>query len=378
MYLYIKAANSYRYQDQQQKLEHLVRDYVEGLRQAQGLSRSQLNSRIPALSSQRKHILDLIDDLEQDQKSKYDAMKDIIDSGLGDIPAWIKEQLGKYGISGEVVPMNNLKFSDFWVVNYRGRASFQTTIVPNIEMDLPTGQWWTLPGNLADALTSQISRIVQRAGVTMCNPAISLYLKVSEDNYRRHRDAFLVFDSRKVDSDHAILYIHIDLNIGRGSQTIYDLMYECSDREDRADIKGLSVIDSMVVKGKVPRAKAKYASSEWNKTIDLRDYFPEECFDEAGNFDESLASEDDWITFNLYEVQNGFGDTSNLYSAVLTKAGFPVYPQQVSDPIVDNDGNLEFIMYGDEGLGVPDIRFGFDMDISGSKAKIVLAYAEVV
>lgn len=106
--------------------------------------------------------------------------------------------------------------------------------------------------------------------------------------------------------------------------------------------------------------------------------FPEECFDEDGEFDESLASEDDWINFNMNEVQNGFGDTSNLYSAVLTKAGFPVYPQQVSDPIVDNDGNLEFIMYGDEGLGVPDIRFGFDMDISGSKAKIVLAYAEVV
>lgn len=125
MYLYIKAANSYRYQDQQQKLEQLVRDYIEGLRQAQGLSRSQLNSRIPDLSSQRKHILDLIDDLEQDQKSKYDAMKDIIDSGLGDIPAWIKGQLGKYGISGGVVPMNNLKVSDFSMINYRGRASFK-------------------------------------------------------------------------------------------------------------------------------------------------------------------------------------------------------------------------------------------------------------
>lgn len=177
-----------------------------------------------------------------------------------------------------------------------------------------------------------------------------------------------------MDSDHAILYIHIDLNIGRGSQTIYDLMYEFGG----SDIEALKVIDGMVVKGKVPRAKVKYASSEWNKTIDLRDYFPEECFDEDGEFDESLASEDDWINFNMDEVQNGFGDTSNLYSAVLTKAGFPVYPQQVSDPIVDNDGNLEFIMYGDEGLGVPDIRFGFDMDISGSKAKIVLAYAEVV
>lgn len=374
MYLYIKAANSYRYQDQQQKLEQLVRDYIEGLRQAQGLSRSQLNSRIPDLSSQRKHILDLIDYLEQDQKSKYDAMKDIIDSGLGDIPVWIKGQLGKYGISGEVVPMNNLKVSDFWMVNYRGRASFQTNIVPNIEMDLPTGQWWTLPENLADALKSQISRIVQRAGIPMCKPTISLYLKVSEDNYRRHKDAFLVYESSKVDSDHAILYIHIDLNIGRGSQTIYDLMYEFGG----SDIEALKVIDGMVVKGKVPRAKVKYASSEWNKTIDLRDYFPEECFDEDGEFDESLASEDGWITFNVYEVQNGFGDTSNLYSAVLTKAGFPVYPQQVSDPIVDNDGNLEFIMYGDEDLGVPDIRFGFDMHITGSKAKIVLAYAEVV
>ena len=374
MYLYIKAANSYRYQDQQQKLEQLVRDYVEGLRQAQGLSRSQLNSRIPALSSQRKYILDLIDDLEQNDNSMHDAMKDIIDSGLGDIPAWIKEQLWKYGIPGEVVPMNNLKVSDFEVINYTGKVLFQSTIVPDIEMDLPTGQWWTLPENLADALTSQISRIVQRAGVPACRPTISVYLEVSEDNYRRHNDAFLVYRSSKVDSDHAILYIHIDLNIGRGSQTIYDLMYEFGG----SDIEALKVIDGMVVKGKVPRAKVKYASSEWNKTIDLRDYFPEECFDEDGEFDESLASEDDWINFNMDEVQNGFGDTSNLYSAVLTKAGFPVYPQQVSDPIVDNDGNLEFIMYGDEGLGVPDIRFGFDMDISGSKAKIVLAYAEVV
>lgn len=122
----------------------------------------------------------------------------------------------------------------------------------------------------------------------------------------------------------------------------------------------------------------KSTSADWSKTINLQDYFPEECFDEDGEFDESLASEDDWITFNLYEVQNGFGDTKNLYSAVLTKAGFPVYSQLVSDPTVDNDGNLEFIMYGDAGLGVPDIRFGFDMDIDGSEARIILAYANTV
>ena len=126
--------------------------------------------------------------------------------------------------------------------------------------------------------------------------------------------------------------------------------------------------------------KASSSSSNWSKTIDLHDYFEDHCFDIDGNFDGSLCEDDDWIYFNFDELKNGFGDTDSLYEAVLHKAGFSA-PQDFVENIleedrVDNDGNLEFVLYGEPSLKIPNIRFKFSMYIDGSNAKIVLTSAK--
>lgn len=121
--------------------------------------------------------------------------------------------------------------------------------------------------------------------------------------------------------------------------------------------------------------KSKFKSSEWSKTINLRNYFPEECFDENGNFDGDVADEEDWIQFNEYELKNGFGDYEKLYAAVLNMTGFPAYIDFINDCEIDNDGNMEFIMYGDEDYNIPDIRFGFYMEEDGDMATVELSWA---
>lgn len=119
----------------------------------------------------------------------------------------------------------------------------------------------------------------------------------------------------------------------------------------------------------------------WSKTINLRDYFPEECFDEDGNFDVNTIYEEnykeDWIQFNIYEVSNGIGDGKKFYTAILNMAGFPAHPGFLHDPIIDYDDSFVFILQGDEGYNIPDITYGVSMAISGDMATLELAFAQV-
>lgn len=123
-------------------------------------------------------------------------------------------------------------------------------------------------------------------------------------------------------------------------------------------------------------------SANWGITIDISDYFPPEAFDEDGQFNEDFTTEIDWIDFNFNELAYGFGDTKNLYAAVMLMAGVPVNRKFLKERIdhggVDNDGGMEFIMWGDEDLGIPDIRFGFGMDIYGTEAQVWLDWAHVI
>lgn len=409
MYLYIRgsSSNSYAFYDNQQKLYKMAAEYGRQLKPYIGYSASKLRNsqKFSILKRQHDELFNLYKQLKTDSGSKASiraAFEDLADSALKGVPSELGRQLELHGLPADIVNSHTLTPSDFYPTDgigmeydfngyiqaYRWDAigeGIQTEHGAEVRIsDVPA--WWTVVTDIADHMNSYVSSIVQKSGVPSCSAHFYMYMRVNKDTLAQLKSEHGRVGGVRSEYSAAIpkgyAEVHASLIVAVGDTDVHDELWDIAAKAANASLYDIEDIDDILERGAVSKSLSKSTSTEWSKTINLRDYFSEECFDEVGNFDESQATDDDWINFNLYELKNGFGNARKLYTAVLNKAGVPAYTEFVRSIMdgssVDNDGNLEFIMYGDAVFEIPDIRFGFDMHISGSKAKIVLAYAEVV
>lgn len=409
MYLYIRSSssNSYGFYINKQKLYEMATEYGRQLKPYIGYTASKLRNspKFSILKRQYDELFNMYEQLKEDSGSKASirsAFEDLTDSALKGVPSELGRQLELHGLPADIVNSHTLRPSDFYptrgiggeydssgyVQAYRWDAigeGIQTTDGAEVRIsDVP--EWWTVAADIEDYMNSYVSSIVQKSGVPSCRARFYMYMRVNKDTMaqlrsERGRVRDYVVTSDSIPQGYAEVHASLIVAVGDTSVTYTGL---CDIVAKAANTSQSNILDinNILESGAVSKSLSKSTSTEWSKTINLRDYFPEECFDEDGNFDGSQATDDDWIDFNMYDLKDGFGNARKLYTTVLNKAGVPAYGEFISDRInnggVDTDGNLEFVMYGDAVFEIPDIRFGFDMDIYGSKAKIVLAYAEVV
>ena len=406
----------YEYLDPMQELQSEIDNYIDRLKDLKESDPSHIRSSIPILKKQRDKLIKIykdtyerIYDNEDFVSSLWDAFRDIIYSGLGDFPSIIKQQLRKYGIPANIVSKDKLTLQDFYISDSQDSLwnlpdeinifKLKGNIIDSdYEISISDIQnWWEIPRNLKNDLNSKLNDIIKRSRVPMCTSNIYFTMYVSAydadklfdytgmDNWKdiyRYYQIDAIGD--RIPEGKAELSCSINTSVGivGGLYGYVDIL-----KESMQGDKDLKKLDNMVYKGmiepdktvstysKPSYEKSKFKSSEWSKTINLRNYFPEECFDENGNFDGDVADEEDWIQFNEYELKNGFGDYEKLYAAVLNMTGFPAYIDFINDCEIDNDGNMEFIMYGDEDYNIPDIRFGFYMEEDGDMATVELSWA---
>lgn len=410
MYMYIRSSssNSYGFYINKQKLYEMATEYGRQLKPYIGYTASELRNspKFSILKRQYDELFNLYEQLKTDSGSEASiraAFEDLTDSTLRDIPSKLGRQLELHGFPADIVNSHTLRSSDFYptrgiggeydssgyVRAYRWDAigeGIQTTDGAEVSIsDVP--EWWTAAADIEDYMNSYVSSIVQKSGVPSCRARFYMYMRVNKDTLAQLKSEHgRVSDVESYASDsipQGYAEVHASLIVAVGDTSVtYTGLCDIAAKAANASQSNILDINNILESGAVSKSLSKSTSTEWSKAINLRDYFPEECFDEDGNFDEHLATDDDWIDFNMYDLKDGFGNARKLYTTVLNKAGVPAYTEFVRSIMdgssVDSNGNLEFVMYGDPVFEIPDIRFGFDMNISGSRARIVLAYAEVV
>lgn len=425
MYIYVRGSSSYNYYSNTQKLYDMATNFARQLKQYEGYSSSEL-SQFPDLKKQLNQISNMYNKVRKDDSSKnslYTALDDLVEHDLYKVPQKFRQLLNAHGIPGNVVD-TDMDTSEFYPIDYdRSRyyadpSGYQGTFRWDaIKNGIPRSDGWdwlswnttsrnlgaeisisgrpewiqSLP-DIQDSMRSYVSSLVRGSVVPDCDATFHIKLVVDSDVVGGKRGGSGIIEMSGVsgngdprgpqDDRHAWLYAALIVTIGASADHIQDGLDTIIAEAGGMDEQEVSRLLRIINRIGTPRRRSSSTSSEWSKTIDLRDYFPDECFDEDGNFDEYQATDDDWIDFNMYDLKDGFGNPRKLYNAVLNKAGVPAYSEFITDRInnggVDTDGNLEFILYGDSSFEIPNIHFGFDMNVTGSKAKVVLAYAEVV
>ena len=398
MYLYVRGA-TYDYVEKQRKLKKASDDYISELKRVSELPPNQVSQNLPRLKKLRDEVDNMVYDLRKDEVSKAstrEALEDLLDSGLKDIPRVLEQYLHRAGYNISV-PYGELTISDFEEAydgmsessSHNGaRGKFGIDIIPRgtlCDAEGLDGRPASTPKQVEKYMNDYIKKVVDASRIPMVEYTLCFWAYI---NYQGTTRKYILdkYDYKgwwdvddlgfRAESDvpdmNVELLCFMWVYVGRE----FDYYGEVLDGHPELDS-----LDDKVLRAKPNLLKkSRSTSSEWSKTIDLRDYFPEEAFDEEGEFNTDLTTENDWIDFNMDHLQYGFGNAKKLYLAVLNKAGVPPYLNLVQELDanggVDNNGNMEFVMHIPAVYDtVEDIYFGFDMDINGDKATVTLSYA---